>query len=66
MPPIYALEIIAKNKEKHHNFTKSHTHRKQGNYHPNENSTPAPRMRCVVENKGGLPPHHLVFLCYIK
>lgn len=34
------------------------------NHHPNEKPTPAPRMRSVMENKGGLSPHHLGFLGY--
>lgn len=34
------------------------------NHHPNENPTPAPWMRRVMENKGGLSPHHFGFLCY--
>ena len=36
------------------------------NHHPIENLTPAPWMRCVMENKGSLSPHHFVSLCYAK
>lgn len=35
-------------------------------YHPNQKPIPAPWMRCVMKNKGGLPRHDFVFLCYRK
>jgi len=33
-------------------------------HHPNQNLALAPRMRCMMKNKGGLSPHHFAPPCY--
>lgn len=37
--------------------------RKNYYYHPNENSTPIPWMRCVMQSEGGLSSHDPVLCC---